>query len=159
MEWPAAFYARRRGEGCAFCEQGRPEETAYGIRFFAGEVLDAYLQRAAIQRGYTVAVWRGRHVVEPTDLEPSEAAVFWSELLGVGRALIECLEPVKLNYELLGNTLPHLHAHVIPRYAVDPRPERPFPFPQEQPPPFPDDELRADLERLRAAVSRAGRPS
>ena len=34
------------------CAQGRPDETEYGVRFFAGEVADAYLQRANIQRGY-----------------------------------------------------------------------------------------------------------
>ena len=43
------------------------------------------------------------------------------------------------------------HMHVIPRYADDPRPEWPFPFPAEEPPPFPDAELRADAQRLRAA--------
>ncbi len=159
MEWPAAFYALRRGEGCAFCEQGRPDETRHGVRYFAGQVVDAYLQRAAIQRGYTVAVWRGRHVAEPTDLGADEAVLFWQELLAVGRALIDCFEPVKLNYQLLGNSLPHLHAHVIPRYALDPRPEWPFPFPDDEPPPFPGDELRADVDRLRAAVSAGERPS
>ncbi len=159
MEWPDAFYARRRGERCPFCEQGRPDETPHGVRFFAGSVVDAYLQRAAIQRGYSVVVWRGRHVVEPTELAPDEAALFWTELLRVGQALIDCLEPVKLNYNVLGNSVPHLHAHVIPRYAVDPRPEWPFPFPEEDPPPFAEEELRADADRLRRAVSCGGRPS
>ena len=121
---------------------------------FAGNVVDAYLQRAAIQRGYSVVVWRGRHVVEPTELAPDEAALFWTELLRVGQALIDCLEPVKLNYNVLGNSVPHLHAHVIPRYAVDPRPEWPFPFPEEDPPPFPEEELRADVERLRSGQLR-----
>jgi len=49
MEWPASFYDLRRGEGCPMCEQGRPEETEHGTRFFAGEVSDAYLQRVHIQ--------------------------------------------------------------------------------------------------------------
>ena len=30
--------------------------------------------------------------------------------------------PVKVNYGLLGNQLPHLHWHVIPRLAGDPAP-------------------------------------
>lgn len=153
MEWPGRFYALKRGEGCAFCEQGRPDETPYGLRFFAGEVTDAYLQRAAVQRGYSIVVWRGRHVVEPTELEPDEAARFWDELLQVGRVLEATLEPVKTNYQILGNALPHLHVHVIPRYARDPRPEFPFPFPEEEPPPIPDAELRADADLLRLALS------
>ena len=40
------------------------------------------------------------------------------------------LQPVKLNYNLLGNSMPHLHTHVLPRYADDPRPGWPFPFPE-----------------------------
>jgi diadenosine tetraphosphate (Ap4A) HIT family hydrolase len=135
------------------CEQGRPEVTPWGVRVFAGDVSDAYLQRAAIQRGYTVVVWRGRHVAEPTELSADEAAAFWHELLEVGRALERHFEPVKLNYELLGNSLPHLHAHVLPRYADDPRPGWPFPFPDEDPEPWPADELGRDAAGLRALLN------
>ena len=131
------------------CEQGRPEGTEHGARIFAGEVSDAYLQRVDIQRGYTVAIWRGRHVAEPTELEPEEAAAYWLEVLRVGRALEECLQPVKLNYDLLGNSLPHLHTHVVPRYADDPRPGWPFPFPEEDRPPIEEEAFRADVEALR----------
>jgi diadenosine tetraphosphate (Ap4A) HIT family hydrolase len=148
MEWPQSFYALKRGEGCPMCEQGRPAETEYGARIFAGEVTDAYLQRRKVQRGYTVVVWRGRHVAEPTELSRDEAAQYWLEVLEVGRRLEGHLEPVKLNYETLGNSLPHLHTHVMPRYALDPRPEWPFPYPEEAPP-LDEDEFRADVEALR----------
>src|SRR5207302_1276823 len=101
-----------RGEGCPMCAEGRPDETRFGIRFFAGEVADAYLHRPDIQRGYTIVIWRGRHVAEPTELDEAEAGQYWKELLHVGGALEQTLEPVKLNYDLLGNSLPHLHTHV-----------------------------------------------
>ena len=149
MEWPESFYALKRGEGCVMCEQGRPEETPYGARFFAGEVSDAYLQREDIQRGYSVVVWRGRHVAEPTELSADEATAYWLEVLRVGRAIEHVLEPVKLNYDLLGNSLPHLHTHVVPRYADDPRPGWPFPFPDEDRPPIEEGAFRRDLEALR----------
>jgi diadenosine tetraphosphate (Ap4A) HIT family hydrolase len=135
------------------CSEGRPDETPFGIRIHAGAVSDAYLQRAAIQRGYTIVVWRGRHVAEPTELGEQEAAQYWHELLRVGRALERTLEPVKLNYDLLGNSVPHLHTHVIPRYADDPKPGWPFPFPDEEPGSLPDDELRRDADALRAAAT------
>jgi diadenosine tetraphosphate (Ap4A) HIT family hydrolase len=102
-------------------------------------------------RRYTVVIWRGRHVAEPTELEPDEATAYWLEVLRVGRALEEHLQPVKLNYDVLGNSLPHLHTHVIPRYAEDPRPGWPFPFPEGDPPPHP--ELRRDAEILRALLA------
>jgi diadenosine tetraphosphate (Ap4A) HIT family hydrolase len=149
MEWPESFYALKQGEGCPMCEQGRPEETRHGVRFFAGEVSDAYLQREDIQRGYSVVVWRGRHVAEPTELSAEEATAYWLETLRVGRAIENVLEPVKLNYDLLGNSLPHLHTHVVPRYADDPRPGWPFPFPDEDRPQIEEEAFRRDLEALR----------
>lgn len=65
------------------CQQGRPDETRWGVRILAGQVSDAYLQRADIQRGYTIVVWRGRHVAEPTELPPNDAAVYWLEVVRV----------------------------------------------------------------------------
>jgi diadenosine tetraphosphate (Ap4A) HIT family hydrolase len=141
------------------CAEGRPEETAWGVRFLAGEVSDAYLQKASIQRGYTIVIWRGRHVAEPTELTSEEAARYWLELLEVGRAIETALEPVKLNYDVLGNSVPHLHTHVIPRYSDDPRPGWPFPFPDEDPPPHPEALLRRDVESLRALLSTYDRSS
>lgn len=135
------------------CAQGRPDETEYGARIFAGEVSDAYLQKAGVQRGYTLVIWRGRHVAEPTELSAEESAAYWLEVVEVGRALEQHLQPVKMNYELLGNSLPHLHTHVMPRYADDPRPGWPFPHPEEQPPPIEESAFRRDVEALRGLLS------
>jgi diadenosine tetraphosphate (Ap4A) HIT family hydrolase len=128
MEWPASFHEMCTGKRCPMCLQGRPDETASGVRIFAGEVSDAYLQRADIQRGYTIAVWRGRHVAEPTELSDEEAKQYWSELLWVASALERYLQTVKMNYKILGNSVPHLHTHVIPRFRDDPRPGGHFHF-------------------------------
>jgi diadenosine tetraphosphate (Ap4A) HIT family hydrolase len=94
-------------------------------------------------------IWRGRHVAEPTELSDDEASAYWREMLRVGRALEEHFEPVKLNYETLGNAMPHLHTHVMPRYIDDPRPGWPFPYPEGASPPHPEAEFRADAEALR----------
>jgi diadenosine tetraphosphate (Ap4A) HIT family hydrolase len=149
VEWPASFYELREGKGCPMCAQGRPDETPYGTRFFAGDVSDAYLQRENVQRGYTVVVWRGRHVAEPTELTADEAARYWLEVVEVGRRIERRLEPVKLNYQLLGNALPHLHTHVMPRYADDPKPGWPLPHPEVSRPPIDEELFRRDVEALR----------
>ena len=49
--------------------------------------------------------------------------------------------------------MPHLHAHVVPRYAEDPRPGWPFPFPEAESPPIAEDAYRADVEALRALLA------
>ena len=154
VEWPPSFYELRRGIGCGMCAEGRPDETRSGARIFAGAVSDAYLQRADIQRGYTVVTWRGRHVAEPTELAADEASAYWIEVLRVARALEEHLAPVKMNYNVLGNSLPHLHTHVLPRYADDPRPGWPFPFPEDEPPPIAETVFERDVDALRALAKR-----
>jgi diadenosine tetraphosphate (Ap4A) HIT family hydrolase len=153
VEWSKEFYAWRAGENCPSCAEGRPEATPFGVRYFAGDLCDAYLVRADIQRGLTIGVFRGRHVVEPTELTEGEAATYGREVLHVGRAIEAAFAPVKLNYDLLGNSVPHLHTHIVPRYADDPRPGWPFPFPDPDPPPMPEDRLDADLAALRHALS------
>ena len=60
MEWPEEFYARRAGTACELCEQGRPEETPHGVRYFAGEMSDAYLVRADFVTGTSLVVDGGR---------------------------------------------------------------------------------------------------
>jgi len=135
------------------CQQGRSEATEDGVRFYAGAVSDAYLRRTNIQRGLTVVIWRGRHVAEPTELNDEEAHGYWRDLLTVGRTLEDVLRPVKTNYNVLGNAVPHLHTHIVPRYADDPRPGWPFPFPEEEPPAMPEEELQRDLDALRIAIA------
>jgi diadenosine tetraphosphate (Ap4A) HIT family hydrolase len=153
LEWSNEFYAWRAGENCPSCAEGRPDATSSGARYFAGQLCDAYLVRADIQRGLSIAVFRGRHVVEPTELSEREAATYGREVLRVARAIQAAFAPIKLNYDVLGNSVPHLHTHIVPRYADDPRPGWPFPFPDPDPPPMPEDRLEADLAALRQALS------
>jgi diadenosine tetraphosphate (Ap4A) HIT family hydrolase len=132
-EWPPNWDELIRGVGCEMCAAGRPESDQYGVRIFEGSYSDAYLQRADVQRGYTLVIWRGRHVTEPTELNDAEAAGYWAEVLAVARALISVYRPLKMNYETLGNSLPHLHTHLVPRFTEDPNPGHPFPLSADQP--------------------------
>lgn len=150
--WPADWDDRMGGVGCGMCREGRPEETASGSRIFAGEVSDAYLMREDWVRGYTVVIWRGAHAAEIDDLSTDDLARYWREVTRVGRALRKHFAPAKLNYQVLGNTLPHVHTHIVPRYVHDPVPGRPLPFPDPPRSPQPKETYRADLERLRTLL-------
>jgi diadenosine tetraphosphate (Ap4A) HIT family hydrolase len=127
-EWPHNWEDLVRGTGCPMCASGRPESDDYGVRIRESEHTDAYLQRADIQPGYTLVIWRGRHVTEPTELSDAEAHAYWDDVLTVARSLMSYYKPLKMNYETLGNGVPHLHTHLIPRFAADPAPGRPFPL-------------------------------
>ena len=115
-----------RGDGCAMCAQGRPEEDEFGILVYRSDTADGYLQKADVgQRGYCIVVWRGRHVAEPTELSDTEAGQYWDDVLRVARAVQLHYAPAKLNLMMLGNSLPHLHTHIVPRYVDDRDPGRP----------------------------------
>jgi diadenosine tetraphosphate (Ap4A) HIT family hydrolase len=125
-EWPKDWDERLRGKGCAMCADGRPDDNGFGLRVLKGRYADAYLQRVdSGQPGYTIVIWRGRHVAEPTQLSAEEAAGYFAELLRVGRAIEHHYRPLKLNYDMLGNSLPHMHTHVVPRYQDDGAPGTP----------------------------------
>jgi len=123
VECPAEFYALKRGEGCPMCAEGRPDENDYGIRVYRSDTSDGYLEKADVgQPGYCLVIWRGRHVADATQLSDTEAGAYWSDVMRVARAVELHYTPAKLNLMTLGNELPHLHTHVIPRYVDDSEP-------------------------------------
>ena len=68
--------------------------------------------------GYCVLVARS-HATELSRLPGVERRAYLDEMCLLARAIEECFRPHKLNYELLGNQVPHLHWHLFPRYADD----------------------------------------
>jgi diadenosine tetraphosphate (Ap4A) HIT family hydrolase len=65
------------------------------------------------------------HVSEMTDLAYDERMRLMEVVFTVEAALRAAMNPHKVNLASLGNMTPHLHWHVIPRFASDPH----FPHP------------------------------
>ncbi|ACO76143.1 HIT family hydrolase-like diadenosine tetraphosphate (Ap4A) hydrolase [Laribacter hongkongensis HLHK9] len=63
-------------------------------------------------------IWRG-HVREMTDLSAADRAYLMDWVFRTEAALRTVLAPDKINLASLGNVVPHLHWHVIPRFADD----------------------------------------
>jgi diadenosine tetraphosphate (Ap4A) HIT family hydrolase len=74
--------------------------------------------------GYCVLVAR-THATELTHLRDAERHAYFDDLCRLARAVEAAFRPRKLNYELLGNQVPHLHWHLFPRSADDPDALRP----------------------------------
>jgi len=60
-----------------------------------------------------------RHVKEMTDLDAEARQRLMEVVFAAERALRQLLQPAKINLASLGNMTPHLHWHVIPRFADD----------------------------------------
>lgn len=84
----------------------------------------AYLNEDQFFSGYTYLILK-RHATELYHLTASERLQMIEELSRVAQALDAVFRPVKMNYELLGNQVPHIHWHVVPRLADDPNPRWP----------------------------------
>ncbi len=68
--------------------------------------------------GFLRVVWR-EHVREMTDLAPADREHCLRVVFAVEQALRDTLRPDKINLASFGNQVPHLHWHVIPRFADD----------------------------------------
>jgi diadenosine tetraphosphate (Ap4A) HIT family hydrolase len=69
--------------------------------------------------GYCRVIWQS-HTAEMSDLGPQERFHLMRVVLEVEAGLREWLRPDKVNLASLGNVVPHLHWHVIPRFRDDP---------------------------------------
>lgn len=70
--------------------------------------------------GFCRVIWQD-HVAEMTDLSPGERRHLLGAVLAVESALRKTMAPHKVNLASLGNRVPHLHWHVIPRFRDDPQ--------------------------------------
>src|SRR4051794_6792414 len=68
--------------------------------------------------GFCRVIWNA-HVKEMSDLSSAERGLLNDAVLRVELALREVMAPTKINLASLGNVVPHLHWHVIPRFADD----------------------------------------
>jgi diadenosine tetraphosphate (Ap4A) HIT family hydrolase len=67
---------------------------------------------------YLRVIWNA-HVTEMSDLAEPERARLLAAVHAVETALREIVAPDKINLASLGNQVPHLHWHVIARFADD----------------------------------------
>ena len=109
---PERWAALYSGEMCPICRRREPLDVIADLS--ASWVT---MPEAAPVRGYVCVVSK-THAVELHDLAEPAACAFMQDARRVSRA-IAAASGVKLNYEIHGNTLPHLHMHIFPRYRGD----------------------------------------
>jgi diadenosine tetraphosphate (Ap4A) HIT family hydrolase len=82
-------------------------------------------EEAGLYAGFCRVIWKA-HVAEMSDLAPAQSARLMRVVLATERAVRDILAPDKINLASLGNVVPHLHWHVIPRWKDDSRFPRPI---------------------------------
>jgi diadenosine tetraphosphate (Ap4A) HIT family hydrolase len=69
--------------------------------------------------GFCRVIWHA-HVAEMSDLPDADRLHLMRVVLAAEHAVRAILRPDKVNLASLGNQVPHLHWHVIPRFVDDP---------------------------------------
>lgn len=98
-----------------------PESNEFLDRVARLSVSSLYLSANQTYRGQCVLIFDPRHVARPDQLTAEEWAAFCGDLYRAQHAIVDVMRPDHINIESLGNVVPHLHWHIIPRYVDDPR--------------------------------------
>ena len=103
-------------------------------------------------------------VADLNALDLQQRAIFLRHMTILGDALLEVTGAYRINYEILGNLDPALHAHVFPRYLTEPdafRTGPPSRYDRSARAAVPFDEARdrALMQQIAAAVQRRLSPT
>ena len=97
--------------------------------------------------------------VVPTlnDLDSQERIKFLRDMTLIGDAILEVTGAARINYEILGNSEPALHVHIIPRYEAEPEDLRRGPiwfYDWSKAPQFDPVMHKPLMDKLRAAIEK-----
>src|SRR5262245_42530766 len=107
-------------QDCPFCKKlAAPESLSAEERVWSFPHSVALLGPWQFYEGYCILVSR-RHATELSHLTDDVRRAYLDEMCLLARAIEAAFRPHKLNYECLGNQVPHLHWHLFPRSLADP---------------------------------------
>lgn len=141
-----------KDSGCKICSGAWPRADHFIIDLGLSKV---FLHDDQFFPGWTVVVFH-LHTTELFHLPPAERLQLMEEVSLVAKVVAQIYEARKINYELLGNQIPHIHWHIIPRLAADPAPGEPVWRVQHDPLRLSGPELQSMVLRLQQAIRRAG---
>ena len=107
---------------CWMCQGIREPEH---MIFFESQTSIGKLNPDQFFKGYSFVSLKW-HSEELYQLSERDRKKFLEDMSCVAAALDDTFHPDKMNYELLGNGMPHLHWHLVPRYKTDPYWGRPI---------------------------------
>jgi diadenosine tetraphosphate (Ap4A) HIT family hydrolase len=142
------------GEGCAF-DAPRAARTADWDEVAKLDASTLYLPQNQTYRGHGILVFDPRHATRLDQLKSAEWGAYAADLHRVVTAIVGVCRPDHVNVESLGNVMPHLHWHVVPRYKNDGRWGAPIwaaDLAQQPERRLPTDERAALLQALRDAL-------
>ncbi len=98
---------------CELCE------TTGGILLWEDDFLRIVRAEMLGYEGFCRVILQ-HHISEMTDLSLNDRNRLMNAVYAVEMMLRKLYKPIKINLASLGNVVPHLHWHIIPRFSDDP---------------------------------------
>ncbi|MCA9890921.1 MAG: HIT family protein [Anaerolineae bacterium] len=111
------------GTTCPMCGDQTADENEYSFKIATLASGRLQLQKNQFIKGYCLLIANG-HYSELHTMPADQQATFLRDMVTVGAALMDVFGADKMNYEILGNGIPHVHAHIKPRYYGEGSPRR-----------------------------------
>src|SRR5204862_456639 len=138
-------------EGCLVCNQ-TPETRPPTERSIADlRVSRLIADSNTCLKGYCCLVLKP-HVIEIYDLSDEDSSAFIRDVKVASLALKKVTGTVKINYEIHGNTIPHMHMHLYPRQTGDPFENGPVDWRKRSAKTYEAGEFEVLIERMKAAI-------
>lgn len=99
---------------CAYCMEGELL-AKFGIKICELKASMVYLFKEQSHEGRVIVAHK-EHVGEIVELTAQERNEFFEDVDKVARALHAAFHPDKVNYGAYGDTVKHLHFHLVPKY-------------------------------------------
>lgn len=100
-------------KNCVLCAANQDERIIFQNKKWRVILIDD-----ALYPGFCRVIWQD-HIAEMTDLPNQDRQELFNVVLLVERAVRDVMNPDKINLASLGNMVPHLHWHIIPRFVND----------------------------------------
>ncbi len=102
-------------EDCKYCaDDERVSSIMIRVRELSVSTLHLFTEQT--YRGRCILVFRG-HKTEMFQLNTEERTAFMNDIAEAAAAIHRAFSPDKINYALFGDTVPHMHVHLVPKYA------------------------------------------
>jgi diadenosine tetraphosphate (Ap4A) HIT family hydrolase len=76
------------------------------------------LGKKQFYKGYCIVLFKG-HKTELFQMTEDERNLYFKDVSTAAQAISNVFQSDKINYEILGNTEPHIHCHLFPRKHMD----------------------------------------
>lgn len=102
-------------DNCPYCQQGE-FLAKFGYLAFETETSEVIVFKDQSHPGRAIVAYKKDHVAEIQDLSDAERNAFMKDVSDVAKAIQKAYNPDRINYGAYGDTLGHLHFHIVPKY-------------------------------------------